>query len=248
MPAVFDPLEDVATVRKEVHERVGVRSAFITGLVALLPLGITVIVLGMVWGAVIQPLSSPLAKALRYVVAWVTPLTATQIPEYMGTVAALILTVVFIYVLGRSLRGIAGRKVMEWTDGAFTRMPVVKFIYPHAKQLSNFLFGTRKVKFNRVVAIEYPRKGIFTLGFVTSAGIEEISLQQGRRMLAVFVPTSPTPFTGWTVLVDEREVMPLNMSVDQAVRFAVTCGVILPEAPETQTLPAMQAAALPPEE
>ena len=216
------------------------RRAFITGLVALLPIVITLFVLKLVWDMAISRLSAPLGGVITHVVSWSTGVDYQAIPEWPGKLAALAFAVLFIYLLGRSLAGIFGKRFMFWCDNLFSRLPVLRFIYPHAKQLSDFLFGARKVRFNRVVAIEYPRKGIYTIGFVTSGGIDGISLHHGHRMLAVFVPTSPTPFTGWTVLVDEREVLPVNMTVDQAVRFAVTCGVIAPDGATTAELPAVR--------
>ncbi len=84
------------------------------------------------------------------------------------------------------------------------------------------------MRFNRVVAVEYPRRGIFSLGFITSDGIKSVSRAKGRRVVAVFIPTSPTPLTGWTVLVDETEILDVDMTVDEAVRFVVSCGVLVP--------------------
>lgn len=219
------------------REKVQFRRAFITGLVALFPIAVTAFLLNLVWDMAIARLSNPVGRAITFLVSWSTGLDYAAVPQWPGKIAALVIAVLFIYALGRSLTCLFGRRMMDLTDSIFSRLPVVRFIYPHAKQLSDFLFGARKVKFNRVVAIEYPRKGIYTIGFVTSGGIEKLSTKLGRRMLAVFVPTSPTPFTGWTVLVDEDEVTPIDMSVDQAVRFAVSCGVIVPGAMVAGELP-----------
>jgi len=229
------------------QEKIQFRRALITGFIALLPIGITIFILKLVWNMAITPLSAPLGGLITHIVSWTSGLDHDVIPEWTGTLAALVIVVAVVYLLGRSLTGIFGKTFMDWTDNLFSRLPVVRFIYPHAKQLSDFLFGGRKVKFNRVVAIEYPRKGIHTIGFVTSNGIEDLSARKGHRMLAVFVPTSPTPFTGWTVLVDEADVLPLDMSVDEAVRFAVSCGVIVPGAKANNLLPANRPELLPSE-
>ena len=233
--------EGIESVPDSPTKKHPIRSSFLTGLIALLPIVITMFVIALVWNAVIDPLSVPLGKLITKILSWVTAEDTTlKLPVGLGQMAALLLAVVFVYALGWSLTSIFGRRLMGWTDRFFSWLPVVRFIYPHAKQLSEFLFGARKFKFNRVVAIEYPRKGIYTIGFVTSGGIDKLSDAHGHRMLAVFVPTSPTPFTGWTVLVDEREVTPVDMTVDQAVRFAVTCGVITPDPAGTRALPAVE--------
>ena len=225
---------------KDPLENPGFKRALLTGFIALFPIVLTVLVL-QICIDVIARVSKPLGALVNLLLVRV--LGFEQAHENVGTFVAVILAAVFIYVLGRSLAGIFGRRFMGWADVLFSRLPVVSYIYPHAKHLSDFLFGKRKINFNRVVAIEYPRRGIYTIGFVTSEGIESLSRIKGRKYLAVFVPTSPTPFTGWTVLVEEREVLPVNMTVDEAMRFTLTCGVIAPgstppaELADLQSLP-----------
>ena len=225
------------------HNKVHIRRAFITGFVALFPIVLTVFVLYLCWRT-IEELSKPLGDLVRYTVSWTTGIESGKLPEGVGTLVALALAVLFVYVLGWSLAGLFGRQLMVWMETLFSKLPIVRYIYPHAKELSDFLFGRKKIRFNRVVAIEYPRKGIYTIGFATGDGIDGVSRRTGRRMIAVFVPTSPTPFTGWTVLVDENEVLPVDMTVDEAVRFIVTCGVLVPGDETIDELPS--ATPLPP--
>ena len=205
-------------------EKVHARRAMVTGFVALFPIVLTVLLLYWCW-RMIQTASTPV-HALMQEMAWLIGGAEALVPKALSTLVALILAVIFVYALGWSLAYIFGKRMMGWADKVFSALPVVNYVYPHAKQLSDFLFGERKVKFSRVVAIEYPRKGLYSIGFVTSEGLEKLSRHVGKKMISVFVPTSPTPFTGWTVLVDESEVMPMSMSVDEAVRYTVTCGVI----------------------
>jgi uncharacterized membrane protein len=159
-------------------------------------------------------------------------------PDWVGTVAALLLVALGTYLMGLAIVNIFGPRLVRWTDALFSRLPVVRYIYPYSKQLSEFLFGARKLNFNRVVLVEYPRKGIWSLGFVTSGGVPAASRKMGVPLIGVFIPASPTPFTGWTILAPESEVIAVEMTVDEAVRFIVSCGVISPGQPATMPPPA----------
>ncbi len=206
-----------------------VRRALLTGVVALFPLALTIVVLQMVWAFILAPISRPLGDRIKQIVIYFTPVE--KLPEWAdwaGTIAALAIAFIAVYFLGLVLATFIGRRLLRVWDRLLTRLPLISSIYPHAKQVANFLFGERKQRFNRVVAIEYPRKGIYSMGFATSTGPEDIGRHTGKEMLAVFVPTSPTPFTGWTVMVPENEVIDIDMTVDEAVRFTVSCGVIVP--------------------
>jgi uncharacterized membrane protein len=205
--------------------KVHFRRAFITGFIALFPLLLTLFVLGILW-QVISRVSTPLGRLVTWSAR--SLLGYTGLPQWTGTAAALVLTGLLIYLMGLIITSIFGRRLLIWFERIVARLPIVGYIYPHAKLLSDFLFGNRKVRFNRVVAIEYPRRGLYTIGFVTSNGIEAVSRAKGRQAVAVFIPTSPTPLTGWTVLVDETEIVEVDMTVDEAVRFVVSCGVIVP--------------------
>lgn len=219
------PVANESPDRPGGYEHVSVKQALITGVVALFPLVVTLVVLKLSWTAI-----DKISKPVRHVVnAVVTLVTGHPEPsQWIGTLVSLVLAVAVVYVLGVLIAGLFGRRLVAWADRCLGRLPIVRYIYPHARQLSEFLFGNRNVKFKRVVLVEYPRKGCYSLGFATSKGIDSVSQKLGRRMVAVFVPTSPTPFTGWTILVDENEVLSLDVPVDEAVRFAVSCGVIVP--------------------
>jgi len=223
------------------------RRWFITGLVALFPIFVTIFVISLAWKMLLQPISAPVTAVVSgTLLRWFPGLPPTLV-EAIGLATAVLLFLAVVVGLGYAIVGLFGARFQVWMDRFFTSLPVIKFIYPHAKQLSDFLFGQSKLKFNRVVAVEYPRKGMYTIGFVTSGGIEKISLRHGHRMLAIFVPTSPTPFTGWTVLVDEREVLPVDMTVDQAVRYMLSGGVIVPPEAPTSLLPAVKPELRPPD-
>jgi uncharacterized membrane protein len=94
--------------------------------------------------------------------------------------------------------------------------------------MTDFVFSERKVHFRSVVAIEYPRKGTWTIGFLTGRGFEALEKKTTAGLVAVFVPSSPTPVTGWVVFVAEQDVIQLDITVDDALRLMISGGVILP--------------------
>lgn len=141
----------------------------------------------------------------------------------------LIIAIVAVYVAGRLLGGFFGRRIYRTLESFITALPVFKQVYPHVKQVVDFLFSDeRPLKFNRVVVLEYPRKGVWSVGFLTGPTMKSIAEKSGDSV-TVFIPSSPTPFTGYTVTVPREEVIEVPISVEEAIRFAVTGGVLIPE-------------------
>src|SRR5262245_30673117 len=141
----------------------------------------------------------------------------------------LILAVVAVYVAGRLLGGFVGRQAYRKLEHIITRVPVVKQVYPYVKQFVDFLFSDDKpVKFSRVVIVEYPRKGIWSLGFITGSAMKSMAHEAGDSV-TVFVPCSPTPFTGYAVVVPRSEAIEVQLTVEEAIRFLVTGGVLVPD-------------------
>jgi uncharacterized membrane protein len=141
----------------------------------------------------------------------------------------LIIAVVAVYVAGRLLGGFVGRQVYRKLERLITRVPVFKQVYPYVKQFVDFLFSDdRPVKFSRVVIVEYPRKGIWSLGFVTGSAMKSVASEVGDSV-TIFIPSSPTPFTGWAITVARKEAIEVPITVEEAIRFLVTGGVLIPE-------------------
>jgi uncharacterized membrane protein len=113
-------------------------------------------------------------------------------------------------------------------------VPFVRKVFPYVKQFTDFLLTNdedQRKLFSRVVAVEYPRKGIWSLGFVTGSGLHEVVHTIRREFLTVFIPTSPTPFTGFVITVPKRQTIDLDMTLEEAFRFVITGGVVAPGAP-----------------
>lgn len=144
--------------------------------------------------------------------------------ELIGIAVAIIV----VYIAGRLLGGYIGRRVYGRLETFFISIPVIKQVYPSVKQVVDFIFGDEQpIKFNRVVICEYPRKGIWSVGFMTGQSLRAIRTRTGDAV-SVFIPSSPTPFTGYTVTVPIEDVVEVPITVDEALRFAVSGGVLVP--------------------
>lgn len=139
-----------------------------------------------------------------------------------------VLAFVAIYILGRFVASFVGRGVWRVVERTFLSMPVVKGIYPSVKQVTDFLLKERKMEFSRVVAVEYPRKGVWSVALVTAPGMRTLQQANEGEYVTLFVPSSPTPVTGYTITVRRDEVIDLPISLDDALRFTVSGGVIMP--------------------
>jgi len=148
-------------------------------------------------------------------------------PRFVGVSISIVGALVGLYLVGFLLRSYLGARVMGFIDRFFERFPVVKAIYPHARQVAEVLFGPgRRMGFRHVVAVEYPRRGVYSVGFRTGPGLRDVEQRAGRELTSVFIPTSPTPLTGFIILVPPSEVLDLEMTVEEAFRFCMTAGMV----------------------
>ena len=108
------------------------------------------------------------------------------------------------------------------------KTPFLRQIYPYIKQITDFMLTRKKLSFNKVVAIQYPRKGVWSVAMVTGTGLRKVVGSGEKEFLTVFVPTSPTPFTGYVIMTPKDETMELDMTIEEALRFTISGGVITP--------------------
>ena len=135
----------------------------------------------------------------------------------------LILFTTVLYFLGRIVTIGLGRWVLQGFERAILGTPVVSKVYGSVKQVTDFAFSEREIEFNRVVAIQYPREGIWSIGFVTGNSMQGIVDATGEPMLSILMPTSPMPMTGFTVTVKKSEAIDLDLTIDEAIQFVVSC-------------------------
>lgn len=163
---------------------------------------------------------------------------------YLNLVGLLI-AVIAVYTAGRLLGGFVGRRIYRRVEGLLTGVPVVKHIYPHIKQVVDFVLSDeRPITFNRVVAVQYPREGVWSIGLVTGEGMRPLRASV-EDPVTLFIPSSPTPFTGYTVTVPRNQTVELPLSIDEALRFVVTAGVLQPSRDGGPALPEEPGAATP---
>jgi len=141
----------------------------------------------------------------------------------------LCLFILLLYLLGKFLAAGVGRLLWNsFEQQILIRLPIIRQIYSSVKQVTDFIFSEREVEYTRVVAVEYPRKGIWSLGFVTGESMVDICSAANEPVTSVLIPTSPMPATGYTITVRKSETVDLNITVDQAFQFIVSCGVVVP--------------------
>ncbi len=141
-----------------------------------------------------------------------------------------------LYLLGRFLAAGVGRLFWTQFERVINRLPLIRNVYSSVKQVTDFMFSERDIQYTRVVAVEYPRRGIWTLAFVTGESLLDIRCAANEPVMSVLVPTSPMPFTGFTITVRKSETLDLNITIEQAFQFIVSCGVVAPEHQISQAL------------
>lgn len=236
--------------------RSGLRSFFFTGLAALLPTILTLGVLAFAFGLLNDFVGKPIGRSVlwlgersggRHFDSLIRDLLGSNLEMLRAdyaraeggeiTTYGVLITVlgfpvaVFIVVLvGFLLATFLGKGMARTMDSVLGRFPIVRVVYPYAKQFTEFFFSPgKKVEFKTVVAVPYPRPGMFALGFVTSEGLKSLDERAGARYVSVFIPTSPTPFTGFVIFAQRDQIVPLPITIDEAVRFCVSAGVLIPE-------------------
>jgi len=147
-----------------------------------------------------------------------------------GSITGFIVAVVGVCVLGALMASYVGRSLLRTIEKFIMNTPILRNVFPYVKQVTDFLLTNEEQKklFSRVVAVEYPRKGIWSVGLVTGAGLEKVVNTVKKEFLTVLIPTSPTPFTGFVITVQKRQTIDLDMTIEEALRFIVSGGVITP--------------------
>lgn len=179
-----------------------------------------------------KALKSPLEKVqARAVRERSAALWRIAFAKYKLNLIGFLIAIIVVYFVGFFLASFIGRTTLRFMENALGRMPLVRAIYPNIKQVTDFLFGDQKLEFSGVVAVPYPRAGIWSVGLLTGPPMKAIAAGAGtgEEMVTIFIPSSPTPVTGYTITVPRRDVIELTMSIDEALRYIISAGVIKPD-------------------
>lgn len=189
------------------------RNYLITGLIILLPLVVTIYIVTGIFSAV--------DGFLRPVIELVIGRSVYGL--------GFILTIAVILGVGIVGTNVLGKRLIEVGEKFLTKIPLVKDIYVTVQQIINALFLKNKTAFRKVVVIEYPRKGLYQVGFLTSDGVGEVQQKTDEEVVNVFVPTTPNPTSGKLVLVPHNEITYLDMTVEEGLKFIISGGTVVPK-------------------
>jgi len=142
----------------------------------------------------------------------------------------LLVAIFAVYLAGRLVGGWVGRVAYRQLERAITSLPVIKKIYSWIKQIVDFLFSNQNkaMQFRRVLAVEYPKKGVWSVGFQTGTSLRALDDVVGTEAVTIFIPSSPTPFTGYTITVPVSSTVELPLTVEEAIGFTISGGVLRP--------------------
>jgi len=196
-----------------INLRKTIEKQFFAGLAVLLPIGLTIYIVWVLFNLVSKGFSPVIIKI---------PLLE-ELPIFVIKVISFIITFIIIWAIGLVATNIIGRKVIKLPEVLLMRAPIVNRIYQTIKQIIQTIIVS-KTAFRQVVLVEYPRKGLYTVAFVTN--IFEV---KGKRKFSLLIPTTPNPTTGFFAIVPEEDVIPLKITVEDCMKLIVSGGIITPE-------------------
>jgi uncharacterized membrane protein len=189
------------------------RNYFITGLIVILPIVASIYIVWLLFNTFDSVLGSILAV---FIGERITGLGA-------------VLTLGLILITGLLATNYLGKKIIELGEKVIAKIPLIRPIYSTAKQIVDSFVMTNKQAFQKVVMLEYPRKGVYALAFVTGVASGEVQAKTNEEVLNVFIPTTPNPTSGFLLLVPKKDVIELDMSVEDGLKLIISAGVLNPE-------------------
>lgn len=208
----------------------GLRASFLTGLVVVLPIGLTIYliwtVIGWIDGWILPLIPGPWKPDA--VVREIFGPDATIPVRGVGVVVFLVFTV----VVGWVAKGLLGRSLLHWAERLVDRMPVVRSIYNGLKQIAETVFAQSETNFERACLVEYPKENIWAIGFVSTRAKGELQAKLNGHgfedVISVFLPTTPNPTSGFLLYVAEKDVIYLDMKIEDAAKLIISAGLVYP--------------------
>ncbi len=204
------------------------RASFLTGLVVIVPIWLTIY---LIW------------TVIGWIDSWVLPFVPAQYQpdQYIGINlrgVGVIIFLIFTTIVGWMAKGILGRSFLAWAEGLVARMPVVRSIYKGLKQIAETVFAQSETSFDTACLVEYPRKGIWAIAFISTTAKGEVNerIPRDEQLVSVFLPTTPNPTSGFLLFVPKSDLIMLDMSVEDAAKLVISAGLVYPN-PEDPTRP-----------
>ncbi|WP_298969635.1 DUF502 domain-containing protein [uncultured Roseobacter sp.] len=226
MNTPFDP--EPATPRRSLFS--ALRASFLTGLVVIAPVGLTIWLIWSVVGWIdgfVLPLVPGSYQPDRVLQDWLGLDPEIQINiRGIGVVIFLIFTV----IVGWMAKGFIGRSFIRFAESLVERTPVVRSIYSGIKQISETVFAQSERSFEKACLIEYPRRGIWAIGFISTGTKGEIAARANNAepMVSIFVPTTPNPTSGFLLFFPSKDIIELDMTVEDAAKLVISAGLVYP--------------------
>ena len=206
------------------------RASFLTGLAIVLPGAVTLAVVKWLFGTV-----SSFTDTLLFFLPYCLSPKAIYEDGISGpkfwywSLLAMLLAVVMVTVVGVLARYYFGKRLIAWADNLMLRVPVLNKIYGTIKQVDEAFTSGKKSSFKTVVLVEYPREGIYSVGFITSEQADEVEKKTGKKCVSVFIPMTPLPTGGFLIVVPEEKVVKLDMSVADGFKYIISIGALANE-------------------
>ena len=201
------------------------RKWLFAGLLVIIPVVITIWVLQWIIGTLDQTLLI-LPESWRP-----DKLLGVHIPGF-----GVLLALAILLTIGAVASNFLGRTLLDWWHNLLTRIPVVRSIYMSVKQVSDTLFSENGNAFRKAVLLQWPRENMWTIGFVTGTPGGDVANHLHGEYLSIYVPTTPNPTGGYFVMLRKTDCIELNMSVDEALKYIVSMGVVVPGGPFNQNI------------
>ena len=199
-----------------------IRTAFITGLLILLPLGVTAFTVGFVLDRIGNPASE---LFFRFIDTNIRELPTIGISLQ---IVSLLIVVSIITILGYFSRIFIGQLLFNFFERILGKVPLINLVYNTVKQIVDTFTQQQKAVFQEVVLIEYPRKGVYAIGFLTNRAKGEIQALTGEELVNVFVPTTPNPTSGFLLMLPKESVVSMQMSISDGMKLIISGGAVVP--------------------
>ncbi|MDZ4163503.1 MAG: DUF502 domain-containing protein [Smithellaceae bacterium] len=195
-----------------------IKGIFLTGLAVTIPLGLTIYIFIFLIN-LMDGLFLIIPEKYQPV-----HLLGVHIPGL-----GIIFTFILIFICGLITKSYLGDRLVGFGEGLLDRIPVIRSVYQALKHVVNSLVGDKSRTFRQVALVEFPRKGVYSIGFVTGLKNGEVEMKTGKRCVSVFVPTTPNPTSGFLIMIPEEDVTPMDMTVEEAFVLIMSVGIVTPE-------------------